>query len=196
MERFREIAFTPAVLDAQQAAYGRIQARPESRERDRIGPDEREFLEARDSFYLATVNSEGWPYLQHRGGPPGFLRVLDERRLAFPDRRGNRQLLTVGNLAGNDRVALLAMDYPGRQRLKVLGRARAGSAAQLGIYTGTLDEPKDVERWLEIRVEGLDWNCPKHITPRYTLAEVEAHTAELRARIRALEAILHEGDSG
>ena len=153
--RYRAELMTPDVLAAQLRAYGKQQAIPPTRERDAIGDDERAMIETRDSFYLATVGADGWPYVQHRGGPPGFLRVLDPHTLAFPDFRGNRQLITIGNLAGNDRVSLLLMDYPRRVRLKIIGHARV------------LDD-----REIRIDVVGLDWNCPAHITPRYTEAEL------------------------
>src|SRR5512147_2727536 len=124
--RFAEIAFTPAVKAAQEAhgsraSYARFAAGPPRN--DRFGPEEVEFLQQRDGFYLASVSASGWPYVQFRGGAPGFLRVLDERTLAWADFRGNRQYVSVGNAAGNDRVALILMDYANRRRLKILGRA-------------------------------------------------------------------------
>ena len=158
--RYRQLAFTPAVKAEQEARGSRRsyakQEHDETREPDALGPDEVEFIATRDSFYMATVSESGWPYLQHRGGPPGFVRVVDEHTLAFDDYRGNRQYITVGNLAGNDRVAIIFMDYPNRSRLKLLGLATIAD----GVFT--------------IRVEGFDWNCPQHITPRYTVAELEA----------------------
>ena len=124
--RYTEIAFTPAVRKAQERHGSREQnARGEARgaPQDRIGPDEAAFIAERDSFYLATVSETGWPYIQHRGGPKGFLKLLDPHTLGFADYRGNRQYVSVGNLAGNDRVALILVDYARGQRLKLFGRA-------------------------------------------------------------------------
>src|SRR5262245_4223521 len=125
--RFSELAFTPAVKAAQERhgsaeAYAKFAARGPAN--DRLGPDEIAFLAQRDSFYMATVSETGWPYVQHRGGPAGFVHVLDDRTIALADFRGNRQYVSVGNLAGDDRVALIFVDYPHRRRLKILGRAR------------------------------------------------------------------------
>ena len=189
---YRATLFTPEVLAAQQAAYGQAQSTPPSTGPDFLGPDEAAFIESRDSFYIASVNSDGWPYLQHRGGPRGFLRVLDPHTLGFADLRGNRQLLTTGNLATENRVSLVLMDYPQRQRLKLIGRAATLSladdpalAARLapeGVPAGT------IERYVRINVAGFDWNCPKYITPRYTADEVGKLVAPLRQRIAELEA--------
>jgi predicted pyridoxine 5'-phosphate oxidase superfamily flavin-nucleotide-binding protein len=185
--KFRAIAFGPAVLAAQHAAYGRAQAPRPTEEHDPLGEDEKSFLESRDSFYLASVNAEGWPYVQHRGGEPGFVKVLDGERFAFPDYRGNRQLISVGNTSENSRVALILMDYPTRTRLKILGEARTltGAAAEplLALWPGE----QGIERVFEVRVHGFDWNCPKYITPRYTETEVEAYVAPLRTRVQELE---------
>ena len=164
-------------------AYGRARA---SAGPDRLGPDERAFIAARDSFYLATTGATGWPYVQHRGGPPGFVRVLDDATLAFADFRGNRQYLTVGNLADDDRVALIFVDYPNQARLKVLARARAVEGPADAALIDQVAVPgydARVERALVLTIEGLDWNCPQHIVPRYTAAEVEAAVAPLRARL-------------
>lgn len=161
--RYMSEILTPAVRAAEEHYYQRSIELDPVEERDALGEQEIEFIAARDSFYLATVNSEGWPYVQHRGGPRGFLKVLDAHTLAFDDLRGNRQLVSTGNLAGNDKVSLLLMDYPNRARLKILGRARVQEAR----------EPKSkVERVMVIEVVGFDWNCPAHITPRYTEEEL------------------------
>jgi predicted pyridoxine 5'-phosphate oxidase superfamily flavin-nucleotide-binding protein len=187
---FRAIAFGPAVLAAQQAAYGRTQAPPPLGEPDLLGEDEKRFLESRDSFYLASVNADGWPYVQHRGGESGFVRVLDGERFAFPDYRGNRQLISVGNTSENARIALIAMDYPSRTRLKILGLARTLTGAAAEPLLALWPEQKNIERVFEVRVHGFDWNCPKYITPRFTEAEVEAYVAPLRTRVQELEAEL------
>lgn len=190
MGRFAEIAFTPAVKAVQtrmrsRAAYARL-ARADGTP-DRLGEDEVAFLAARDSFYLASVGEGGWPYVQHRGGPPGFVRVLDAETIAFADYRGNRQYVSVGNVAGDERVAMIVVDYANRARLKVL--ARASVTEEPEILARVIDPAyaARVERAFVLRVEGLDWNCPQHITPRYTAREVEDATAPLRRRLAELE---------
>lgn len=189
---FLDIAMTPSVRAAQ-AANGSagLYATGIARESDRFSPAEREFIAARDSFYIATVSETGWPYLQHRGGPPGFLRVLDDRTLAFADFRGNRQYLTLGNAAANDRVCLFLMDYPNRRRLKVYGRMTAVGldvdpdlTRNLAVE-GYRGRP---ERILLIALEAFDWNCPQHITPRFTPAEFADALAPERERMAQLEA--------
>ena len=186
-----ETLLTPSVLAAQEHYFGRRSAVPAAPEHDPLTDEERHFIEARDSFYMATVSETGWPYLQHRGGAPGFLRVLGPRQLAFADYKGNRQMLSTGNLAANDRVALFLMDYPNRERLKILGHARVEDARAHPELVAQLAEPtrhRAVERLFFIEVLSFDWNCPQYITPRYTAAEVEAAIAPLRARIAELEA--------
>ncbi len=138
--------------------------------------DEIEFIAARNSFYLATVTPDGWPYIQHRGGRPGFLRVLDERTLAFADYSGNKQYITTGNLSANDRFALFLMDYPRRTRLKIIGRARAiepGTDPALEAKVQMVERKTRVERIFLLDVVGFDWNCSQHITPRYSREEME-----------------------
>jgi hypothetical protein len=143
---------------------------------------------------MATVSETGWPYVQHRGGPVGFVRVLDARTIGFADFRGNRQYVSVGNLMRDDRVSLLFMDYPNRARLKVLGRVSLIRREQREILDRleVSSYRARVERGFLIRVEAFDWNCPQHITQRFTLAEVEEATAPLRRRIAELEALLKE----
>jgi predicted pyridoxine 5'-phosphate oxidase superfamily flavin-nucleotide-binding protein len=192
-DHFRALAFTSNVLAAQRDAYGAAQIADADAPPDALGEAEREFVASRDSFYLATVSETGWPYVQHRGGPPGFLRVLDAHTLAFADLRGNRQLLSVGNLASNDRVALFLMDYPGRRRLKILGHATRIDARVDRALAESLAPPglkSRVERVIAIRVAGFDWNCPQHITPRFTEEEVLAYVEPLKRRIAELEARL------
>ena len=142
---FAEIAFTPSVraVQARQgsaAAYERVLA-PEAERADRLGPEEAAFIAARDGFYQATVSETGWPYVQFRGGPPGFLKVLDERTLGYADFRGNRQYLSVGNLGRDDRVSLILMDYANRRRLKILGHARIIEAADDPALIEALHDP-------------------------------------------------------
>lgn len=192
--RFADIAFTDRVKAMQEDHGSRsVYSRTEGGEvhHDRLGPAETAFLAARDSLYMATVSETGWPYVQHRGGPPGFLKVVDERTIGFADFRGNQQFVTVGNLAGDDRVALILVDYPRRRRLKILGHARIatihGEPALLR-QLEVQDYPGKLERALIIAVAAFDWNCPQHITPRFTEAEIAAAVAPLHARIAELEA--------
>jgi predicted pyridoxine 5'-phosphate oxidase superfamily flavin-nucleotide-binding protein len=191
--RFLEIASTPSVKAAQ-AENGSAAAWAEfkgQRDADRFTQDEIEFIAARDSFYMATVSQSGWPYVQHRGGPPGFLRALDEKTLGFADFRGNRQYISLGNVTADDRVALILMDYVHRQRLKILAHMEArnldsdpGLAAKLAV-PGYKAKP---ERAFLLHLVAFDWNCPQHITPRYTATELEEALSPLRARLTQLEA--------
>jgi uncharacterized protein len=185
---------TPAVGEAQQGAYGqKTYAVPDAPEPDRLGAKEIAFISARDSFYLASLTETGAPYIQHRGGPVGFLRVLDESTLGFADYAGNRQLLTTGHLRGDPRVALFLMDYPARRRLKIDGEAEvmpldAEPARTGGHWLRPQDsEAGSVERLFCIRVVAFDWNCPQFITPRFTAAEVEERERPLREHIAVLE---------
>ena len=191
---FLDIAATPSVKAAQAANGAGFWSDFEGdRAFDRFTADEAAFIAARDSFFMATVSESGWPYVQHRGGPPGFLQVLDERTLGFADYRGNRQLLSTGNLAANDRVALFLMDYPRRERLKILGHGRVEDARRRPDLVRLFAEDADpgiVERLFLIEVISFDWNCPKYITPRFTEAEVEVAVAPLKQRIAELEAAL------
>jgi uncharacterized protein len=178
MKTFAEIAFTPAVQAVQsahgsRAAYSRMQSASPS---EGLGVREAEFLSRADSFYMATVGETGWPYVQHRGGPRGFIKVISPTRLAFAEFRGNRQYVSAGNASRNDRVAVIVMDYARQQRLKLLGHLRfeqAGAAAPGLVAAVALPGYKArVERIAVIEVEAFDWNCPQHITPRYTLEEL------------------------
>ncbi len=151
------------------------------------------FITMRDSFYLATVNEAGWPYIQHRGGPAGFLHVIDPKTLAFADFHGNRQLLSTGNILAHARVALFLMDYPHRTRLKILGHARVENAHEhpdLAAQLAIPDTRKHVERIFFIDVVAFDWNCPKYIIPRYSAEDIERLVTPLRARITELESQL------
>lgn len=175
---FMQIAFTPSVR-ALQARMGSRDAYAGGEhhgiEAPVLGPYEMDFIAARDSFYLGTVSETGWPYVQHRGGPPGFLKVLDSHTVGFADFSGNRQYISTGNLVGDDRVSLFLMDYPHQARLKILGRARVVDEDSEPELLARLDNPHyraRVERGIVIRIEGFDWNCPKYITPRYTEDEV------------------------
>jgi len=192
-QKFLELTFTPAVQAAQARQFGRSVRLPGDVPPDALTDDEIDFIRSRDSFYLATVSETGWPYVQHRGGAPGFLRVLSPSQLGFADYQGNRQLLSTGNLSVNDRVSLFLMDYPHRTRLKILGHARVLDPREHLDLVEKLAEPATrpiTERLMLIDVVGYDWNCPKYITPCYTAAEVERAVAPLRARIAELEAQL------
>lgn len=191
-ERFMHTVLTPAVLEAERHYYGRQYATTEEApEAEDLRESEVTFIESRDSFYLGTVTENGWPYVQHRGGPPGFVRVLGPRQIGFADYGGNRQMISVGSISKEDRVALFMMDYPRRERLKMLGHAKVFDArehpdlaAKVAPLTG---HGAKVERIFIIEILSYDWNCPKYITPRYTAAEVDAVVAPLKARIAELE---------
>ncbi|MBK8754161.1 MAG: pyridoxamine 5'-phosphate oxidase family protein [Candidatus Competibacteraceae bacterium] len=190
---FAKISFTPNVQAVQTEMGSRTAYRTAElgdTETVALSEFEKAFITERDSFYQATVSQSGWPYVQHRGGPAGFLKILDEQTIGYADFSGNRQYISVGNLRGDDRVSLLLMDYPGRQRLKIWGRARVVSERSEPALLSKL-EPTDfrgpVERGIVIRVEAFDWNCPKYITPRYSQREVEA----LLAQARQLEPVVN-----
>jgi uncharacterized protein len=191
--RFLDIASTPGVRAAQNAnGSGEYWANFEGdRAFDRFTPAEAAFIAERDSFYMATVSESGWPYVQHRGGPPGFIRILDEKTLAIPDFRGNRQYISTGNLATDDRAALILMDYPNRRRLKLYAHVEARDLAADSKLAAKLPLPgyrAKVERGLIIHLAAFDWNCPQHIVPRFSEAELAPALAPLRARLEALEA--------
>lgn len=194
---YAEIAFTDRVKAVQEQYHSRSQNErllQRGAGHDALGPSEAGFIAARDSFYLATVSETGWPYVQHRGGPPGFMKVIGPKTLAYADFRGNTQLISAGNAAGNDRVSLILMDYANRARLKILGRIRFVdiSAADPEVRKAVdLDGYRArIERVALIEVEAFDWNCPQHITPRFTEAQVRAATQPLHDRIAELEARL------
>jgi predicted pyridoxine 5'-phosphate oxidase superfamily flavin-nucleotide-binding protein len=189
---FLDIASTPGVRAAREAnGSGEYWANFHGdRAFDRFTPAEAAFIAERDSFYMATVSENGWPYVQHRGGPPGFIRILDEKTLAIPDFRGNRQYISTGNLATDDRAALILVDYPNRRRLKLYAHVEARDlAADSGLAT-ELALPgyrAKVERGLIIHLAAFDWNCPQHIIPRFSEAELAPALAPFRARLEALE---------
>jgi predicted pyridoxine 5'-phosphate oxidase superfamily flavin-nucleotide-binding protein len=191
---FLDIATTPSVKAAQEANGSRdmLERYPHDRSFKGLGEREAGLIATRDSFFMASVSETGWPYVQHRGGPAGFLKVLDDRTLAFADYRGNRQYITLGNTAANDRAALILMDYPHRARLKLYARLESQDlaadpdlAAKLAPPAGYRARP---ERAMILHVEAFDWNCQQHITPRYTEAEIAEALQPLRARLDALEA--------
>lgn len=192
-DNFLKLAVTESVRKAQEHYFGESQDFVGTPKTDALTEDEIAFIGARDSFYIATISENGWPYIQHRGGPSGFLRVLDSQTLAFADYRGNRQMLSTGNLAANNRVALFLMDYPQRTRLKILGHARVEDARQHPELVQQLAQPdaqRIVERLFFIEIVSFDWNCPKYITARYTADEIQQVIAPLKERITELEAKL------
>ncbi|MBB5055697.1 hypothetical protein HDF16_000366 [Granulicella aggregans] len=193
--RFPELAFTPLVKAHQKQHNSRAQYQRMEESGppdDSLGVSERTFIALRDSFYMASVGETGWPYVQHRGGEKGFVHVIDPKTIAFADLRGNKQYISVGNLEHDARVALFFMDYPNQTRLKILGRVEVheNDARALELLQALRPaSPKDVaERVILIHVEAFDWNCPQHITPRYTIEELEPSLAPIRDRIKALEA--------
>jgi predicted pyridoxine 5'-phosphate oxidase superfamily flavin-nucleotide-binding protein len=201
---FGSLAFTPAVK-ALQERYGsrRQYARMEesgSSPGDKptgLGPEERNFLGERDSFYMASLGTTGWPYVQHRGGPKGFLKVLDEHTIAFADFRGNKQYISTGNLLTDDRVALILVDYPRQLRLKILGRTEIFEGEKAREWLEKVRNPgykATTERVYVIRVEAFDWNCQQHIIPRFTeeeirdvLVPIEKHMQELEGQNDSLK---------
>ncbi|MDX6752195.1 pyridoxamine 5'-phosphate oxidase family protein [Geminicoccaceae bacterium 1502E] len=192
--RFASLLFTEEVKALQERfgsreSYRRLEE-GEVPPNDRLGAREAGFIAARDSFLMASVSSSGWPYVQHRGGPPGFLKVLGERLLGFADFSGNRQYVSAGNLLHDDRVALILLDHANRRRLKLLGRARIAGEEEQPDLAARLRMPfytARIERAVLIEVEAFDWNCPQHITPRFTAEELEKSLAPVRERIAALE---------
>jgi len=192
---FAEIAFTESVKKTQ-AHYGTRRANERLQNIDRLDEltrNEALFISQRDGFYLATVNEDGHPYVQFRGGPKGFLKVLDEKTLGFADFRGNLQYISVGNLAANNKAALFLMDYPNQTRLKIFAEIDIVDAADDPSLIERLTMPDykaKIERAMILHVTAYDWNCPQHITPRFTLEEIESGTKPLRDRIAELEAEL------
>ena len=191
---FGSLVFTPVVKALQEKfgsrrQYARMEAGGSST--DRLGPDETAFIAERDSFYMATIGATGWPYVQHRGGAKGFLKVIDDRTLAFADLRGNKQYVSAGNLATDNRVAMIMVDYPAQTRLKILGRTEILEREAAREWIERLRDPGEktvIERVYVIRVEAFDWNCPQHITPRFTEEQIKEALAPMERRLQDLEA--------
>lgn len=189
---FMDIAITPSVRRAQ-AEMGADHFWSDfkgHREFDRFTAQETAFIAQRDSFYMASVSETGWPYVQHRGGPAGFLKVLDDRTLAFVDYRGNRQYITTGNLTENDRTCLFLIDYPARTRLKIYARAQKLALDADPLLTEAITDGAygaKAERIFRLKLEAFDWNCPQHIVPRYTEAEFLAASRHLLDKVAQLE---------
>ncbi|MDF3415704.1 pyridoxamine 5'-phosphate oxidase family protein [Sulfitobacter sp. M57] len=202
MTSYADLMFTAAVRAEQDriGSLGKYDSRYAAKQDEPLGGDEQAFLTSRTSVYIASVNSDGWPYMQHRGGPAGFLKVLDPFTIGFADYLGNRQLITKGNLAGEDRVSVFAMDYARKARLKLQGHAmmqEAEDVPDLVEHMATEGQGR-VQRVMTIRVVAWDWNCPQFITPRFDtqemtalvgpeLSRLEDENAALRARLTALE---------
>lgn len=189
---FLDIAVTPSVRAAQQemGASHLWEDFKGHRAFDRFTPNEAAFISARDSFYMATVSETGWPYVQHRGGAAGFVKLIDERTLAFADYRGNRQYISLGNLRADDRVSLIMVDYPHRARLKVYGHMEAVPVDGDADLAAQVIDPSSrarPERILKLRLEAFDWNCPQHITPRFTEDEIARAVQPLHERLAQLE---------
>lgn len=190
---FLDIALTPSVRAAQ-LAMGSDEIWQNFKGRrafDEFTAREAAFIAERDNFYMATVSETGWPYVQHRGGPPGFVKVVDGKTLAFADYRGNRQYLSVGNLAADDRAALILVDYARRARLKIYAHVEAVALDADPALAARVAEPTykaKPERILALHLVAFDWNCPQHITPRFTEREIAAAIQPLRDRLHALEA--------
>jgi len=191
---FAKISFTPSVVRIQKQhgsdkAYSKFLS-PDAQGGDQLTEGEVQFISARDSFYQASASNDGWPYVQYRGGPAGFLKILDATTLAYADFRGNRQYISVGNVSENDRVSLILVDYPNRRRLKIWARARLVSLADDPELVASLHDESyraRPERAVVLSLEAYDWNCPQHIHPRFTLAELEPYVGDLQAQIAALK---------
>ncbi len=194
---FASIAFSPAAK-ALQEKYGSRVAYKRVEEKSRytgLTEFEREFISQRDSFYMASIGENGYPYIQHRGGPKGFLKVVDDNTLAFLDFSGNKQYITVGNLATKSNVSLFLMDYPAQARLKIFAKAEAvdlNNRKDLQNLVALENYTARPERIILLYVEAFDWNCPQHITPRFTEAEIEEAWAPQREYIARLEKELKE----
>jgi hypothetical protein len=193
--RFQELAFTPLVKEQQQEHGSRHQYERMAQTApagDTLGPAEQNFLRRRDSFYMASVSETGWPYVQHRGGPKGFVRVINPKLIGFADLRGNKQYVSLGNLKHDSRVTLFFMDYPNQTRLKILGRVEVhehdAEAPALIESFRPADKSDVIERVILIHIEAFDWNCPQHITPRYTAEELQESLGPIHEKLASLEA--------
>jgi predicted pyridoxine 5'-phosphate oxidase superfamily flavin-nucleotide-binding protein len=178
---FSDITFTPSVKAAQEFYGSRAGNRHfelADDARSELTQTEIQFIQARDSFYQATVSENGWPYVQHRGGPIGFLKVLDTRTIGFADFRGNRQYLSVGNINVDERISMILMDYPRQRRLKLWGRARIVHVSEQPDIIAAVEDPAyraRIERAIVISIAAFDWNCPQHITPRFSKDEIREY---------------------
>jgi predicted pyridoxine 5'-phosphate oxidase superfamily flavin-nucleotide-binding protein len=190
---FGSLVFTPVVKSLQERYGSRRQyARMEESggSPGGFGPDEQEYLRERDTFFMASVGATGWPYVQHRGGPKGFLKVVDAQTIAFADFLGNKQYVTTGNLATDNRVALIFVDFPRQLRLKVLGRVEILDGEKMKEWLAKVRDPEykaTTERVYVIHVEAFDWNCSQHIVPRFTEEEIREALAPIEKQIQELQ---------
>jgi predicted pyridoxine 5'-phosphate oxidase superfamily flavin-nucleotide-binding protein len=190
---FGSLVFTPAVKALQERYGSRKQYASLERQSDtpaRLGPEEREYLAERDTFYIASIGATGWPYVQHRGGPKGFLKVIDDRTIAFADFRGNKQYISTGNLMTNDRVAIILVDYPRQLRLKILGHVEIFEGERAKEWLAKVRDPEykaTTERVYVIRVEAFDWNCQQHIVPRFSEEEIRDVLEPVERQMRELQ---------
>ena len=190
---FGSLVFTPAVKALQERygsrrQYARLEQLGDTR--GGLGTDEREYLGERDTFYMASLGESGWPYVQHRGGPKGFLKVIDDTTLAFADFRGNNQYISTGNLLTDNRVALIVVDYPRQLRLKLLGRAEIFEGEKAKEWLPKVRDPEYravTERVYVIRIEAFDWNCQQHIIPRYTEEEIRDVLEPIEKQMQKLQ---------
>lgn len=196
-KNFATIAFSDAVKAMQEKAGSRASYARMEREKyvDGLTQSEMGFIAERDSFYLASIGENDFPYIQHRGGPKGFVKVLDAHRIGFIDFKGNMQYISVGNIATNNNVALIMVDYPARVRLKILAKAEVVELKDDPALNALLDLDAykfKPERMMVFHIEAYDWNCPQHITPRYTVEEIESAFASQQTYITNLEAEVKE----
>lgn len=192
-KNFGAIAFTDMVKSLQAKAGSRPSYARMEREifQDGLTADETEFIERRDSFYMATIGANGFPYIQHRGGPKGFLKVLDAKRLGFIDFKGNMQYISSGHIATNPNVALIMVDYPTKTRLKLYAKAEIIALDDQPELFALLDLDEysfRPDQMMILHVEAFDWNCQQHITPRYTIDDIEKAFTPQREHIARLEA--------
>jgi len=176
-QNFTKLAFTESVKKVQEQqgsrhSYARMET---SGDRFVLTPNEISFIQSRDSFYMGTVGENGWPYVQFRGGPKGFLKVIDDTTIGYADFRGNRQYITTGNLNDNNKASLFLIDYPSQRRLKIWAESKIIDADQDPdlVQEFQMDDYKaHIERVVVFTIQAYDWNCPQHITQRYTLEEI------------------------
>jgi predicted pyridoxine 5'-phosphate oxidase superfamily flavin-nucleotide-binding protein len=196
-KNFAAIAFTDTVKAMQEKLGSRSSYARMERDTyvDGLTENEIDFIAQRDSFYMASIGENNFPYIQHRGGPKGFLKVLNAKRIGFIDFRGNMQYISAGNIANNNNVALIMVDYPARARLKILAKAEIVELTDDPVLYDLLeldDYKFKPERMMVFNIEAYDWNCPQHITPRYTVEDIEEAFAGQRDHVEKLEAEIKE----
>jgi hypothetical protein len=192
-QNFGSLVFTPTIKALQERHGSRGQyARMEQSDPadDGLGPMEKEFLAERDSFYMASTGSTGWPYIQHRGGPAGFVKVIDDNTIAFANFSGNKQYVTSGNAVTDNRVALIFVDYPRQERLKLLGKLEILEGEKASEWLEKVRHPEykaAVDSVYVVHVEAFDWNCPQHIVPRFTAVQIRELLVPAEKRMQELE---------